>query len=351
MRISRDKLSSWCWRGNMNKNYLMMFLLVNANFKSERFEKIIVERGQYIFSYDGLSRDCGMPFQTLRTTLKDLVKTNQITIKSTRRWSLLTICEYDSWQLQDNETNTQNVTQIDTQVVTQMDNNIINKEINNKENLDIKEESKKKEEELLTRLSELEKSFAELSDENRNLQEENEELRKKKEKKKAQESFDVRADLSYVDCFMDLWLEWLDYKDEIKKQYKTQRGAKSSFTEFKNLSHGNADKARAILDQSFRKSWDGLYDVKDWVEPEEKRDPTIPNTAKYEPDLPYDETMGAFLVPNKYPDLNEDWPYTPDNRPDGARICNGSNGWRWDAANKRWIEMLWIMGKKQWIDR
>ena len=72
---------------------------------------------------------------------------------------------------------------------------------------------------------------------------------------------------------------------------------------------------------------------------------------KYEPDLPYDKTMGAFLVPNKYPDLNEDWPYTPDNRPDGARICNGSNGWRWDAANKRWIEMLWIMGKKQWIDR
>ena len=224
-----------------------------------------------------------------------------------------------------------------------------------KENKNIKEEesndSKKKEEELLTRLSELEKSFAELSEENRNLQEENEELRKKKEKKKAQESFDVRGDLSYVDCFMDLWLEWLDYKDEIKKQYKTQRGAKSSFTEFKNLSHGNADKARAILDQSFRKSWDGLYDVKDWVEPEEKRDPTIPNTAKYEPDLPYDETMDAFLVPNKYPDLNEDWPYTPDNRPDGARICNGSNGWRWDAANKRWIEMLWIMDKKQWIDR
>ena len=84
---------------------------------------------------------------------------------------------------------------------------------------------------------------------------------------------------------------------------------------------------------------------------EEEKDPTIPNMDKYEPDLPYDKTMGAFLVPNKYPELNEDWPYTPDTRPDGAMICNGSNGWRWDAANKRWIEMLWIMGKKQWIDR
>jgi hypothetical protein len=94
-----------------------------------------------------------------------------------------------------------------------------------------------------------------------------------------------------------------------------------------------------------------LFDVKDWVEPEEKRDPTIPNKDKYEPDLPYSEIMGAFLVPNKYPDWNEDWPYTPDTRPDGARICNGSNGWRWDAANKRWIEMMWIMDKRQWFDR
>lgn len=158
-----------------------MFLLINANFKSERFEKIIVERGQYIFSYDGLSRDCGMPLQTLRTTLKDLVETNQITIKSTRRWSLLTISEYDSWQVQDNGTNTQSI----TQVVTQMDNNIINKEINNKEN-NIKEKdtivSKKKEEELVSRLSELEKAFAELSEENKALKTENAELKNSKKK-------------------------------------------------------------------------------------------------------------------------------------------------------------------------
>jgi hypothetical protein len=64
---------------------------------------------------------------------------------------------------------------------------------------------------------------------------------------------------------MDLWLEWLDYKDEIKKQYKTQRGAKSAFTEFKHLAGGDYGKAHAIIEQSFRRSWDGLFDVKDYV--------------------------------------------------------------------------------------
>jgi hypothetical protein len=325
--------------------------------------------GTVEFSDRKVSKSTGVPYQQVRTIhqkfLREKVVCNaQSNAATNAKQCFVTICDYDSYNVVNIFSNAVSnaVTNALKEVeITKEKENVspqtpFQGEIeNNKDEDNIKEEesndSKKKEEELLTRLSELEKSFAELSEENRTLQEENEELRKKKEKKKAQESFDVRADLSYVDCFMDLWLEWLDYKDEIKKQYKTQRGAKSSFTEFKNLSHGNADKARAILDQSFKKSWDGLYDVKDWVEPEEKRDPTIPNMDKYEPDLPYDETMGAFLVPNKYPDLNEDWPYTPDNRPDGARICNGSNGWRCDAANKRWIEMLWIMGKKQWIDR
>ena len=83
-------------------------------------------------------------------------------------------------------------------------------------------------------------------------------------KKTKEKTFNVREDLSYVDCFSDLWNEWLDYKDEIKKQYKTQRGAKSSFTQLKNLSGGDYFKAKAILEQSYRKSWDGFYDIKDW---------------------------------------------------------------------------------------
>ena len=203
-----------------------------------------------------------------------------------------------------------------------------------------------------SRFAEMEKALAELSDENKKLQDENNELRERKAKRDAQDKFDVRADLSYVDDqYAEKWNEWLSYKDKIGKQYKTQDGASKQYRQWLNTAEGSYAKACAIIDQSIRQSWTGLFDIKDWVEPEEKRDPTIPNKDKYEPDLPYSEIMGAFLVPNKYPDWNEDWPYTPDTRPDGARICNGSNGWRWDAANKRWIEMMWIMDKRQWFDR
>lgn len=99
------------------------------------------------------------------------------------------------------------------------------------------------------------------------LQKENDELKKKNAKKEKARGFDVRADLSYVDeAHMSMWVEWLDYKDQIKKQYNTQVGAKKAYTQWTNLSMGNLAKAQAIIDQSQMRSWDGLFDVKDWKE-------------------------------------------------------------------------------------
>lgn len=107
MRISREKMSDWRWLENQTKFYVFFRLLMMANYKDKPFEKIIVKRGQLIFSYESLSAKLKVSLQTLRTTLKDLQNTNEINIQSTRKWSLLTICEYDSWQESENETNMQ----------------------------------------------------------------------------------------------------------------------------------------------------------------------------------------------------------------------------------------------------
>lgn len=294
MRISRDKLSSWCWRGNMNKNYLMMFLLVNANFKSERFEKIIVERGQYIFSYDGLSRDCGMPLQTLRTTLKDLVETNQIAIKSTRKWSLLTICEYDSWQNQDDETNTKVVTQTGTQVVTQMDNNIINKEINNK---DIKEED--------TNVS---------------------------KKKSTDYPSDFESDWTLYDrkgSKKDSYEQWKKLTDEDKEKMRRhiphyfQSNDRQYLKDFERyIKHRTFEspvyrQAKMLFDpQIIENHINGEYDPSGW--------------------LNYDDTFDAFRYFGREPKYDLRDGYTDDNRPDGARVVTQSTVYVWSSATKTW---------------
>ena len=133
MCISKDKLDSWRWRGNMAKNYAMMYLLCKANYKDDWFEKTKVCRGQLIFSYDKLSAEMGMPLQTLRTTLRDLAVTKQIKLEPTRKWTLLTICEYDDWRGDCQISNMQSVTIDGTEKNTLNDNKIINNKDNNKE--------------------------------------------------------------------------------------------------------------------------------------------------------------------------------------------------------------------------
>lgn len=89
------------------------------------------------------------------------------------------------------------------------------------------------------------------------------EIDKSISKKKAL-SFDVRADLSYVDEeFSDIWNEWLDYKDEIKKQYKTQRGAKMQYASLLKYADNNVILANAIVKRSIEQSWDGVFELSD----------------------------------------------------------------------------------------
>ena len=184
--LSKDKLESWRWRNNPNKCYVFWSLLFKANFKPESFEKIVVNRGQLVFSYDKLSVELGVPLQTLRTTLKDLVETGDISIFPTRKWSLLTICEYDSWQNLTNQANTPAVTIPDTQTVTIPDTNIINNKEENKDiyicnntpynNPPIGDETKYVS---LEEFNKLKEAFTSLSDENKKLREDIE-LSKKK---------------------------------------------------------------------------------------------------------------------------------------------------------------------------
>lgn len=90
--------------------------------------------------------------------------------------------------------------------------------------------------------------------------------KKEKEIAKAikKKSFDVRAELSYVsEDFLSLWNEWLDYKDEIGKQYKTQRGAKMQYSSWIKFSDNNPILANAIIKRSIEQSWDGLFALTD----------------------------------------------------------------------------------------
>ena len=79
-----------------------------------------------------------------------------------------------------------------------------------------------------------------------------------KEKKEKKPKFNVRDDLSYVDkTFLNLWRDWLSYKDELGCQYKTQRGAMTQYKSLMKYSNKNIILATAIVNSRKKKKKKG----------------------------------------------------------------------------------------------
>lgn len=127
----------WEWYGEPNMVTLFIHILLSANYEPKRWKGIEVERGQFITSLQSLSDAIGVSVMKVRTCLKRLEETGEITIKTTNKYSIITICKYGSYQPQNSDTNKQvtNKQQTDNKQITikqqSNNNNIINKEINN----------------------------------------------------------------------------------------------------------------------------------------------------------------------------------------------------------------------------
>lgn len=91
-------LESWDWYKDSNMVHLFIHLLIKANFVKGSFQGKEVKRGQLITGLNSLHESTGISMQSIRTCLKKLKLTNEITIEATNKYSLITIVKYDFYQ-------------------------------------------------------------------------------------------------------------------------------------------------------------------------------------------------------------------------------------------------------------
>ena len=101
------KFIQWEWFTVDEMVKLFIYLLLSANHEDGNFQGTIVKRGQLITGLNKLSFNTGISIQTLRTCLKRLEKTSEINIQSTNKYSIITICNYDTYQSDQQTTNKQ----------------------------------------------------------------------------------------------------------------------------------------------------------------------------------------------------------------------------------------------------
>lgn len=124
----------WEWYTNQNTKALFIHILLKANYKPKRWQGITIERGQFVTSLKSLSQELGLNIGQIRAALNNIQNSKEITRKTTNKYTIITVCKYDSYQSYTQTNNTQNDTQTTRKTTNQQQQlkNIKNKEKNNK---------------------------------------------------------------------------------------------------------------------------------------------------------------------------------------------------------------------------
>ena len=89
---------NWEWYQDSKTKSLFIHLLLLANHEENKWQGNTIKRGQLITSLSHLAKDTGMTVQNVRTSLKKLKSTQEITYTSTSKYTLVSIVNYDKFQ-------------------------------------------------------------------------------------------------------------------------------------------------------------------------------------------------------------------------------------------------------------
>ena len=92
------QLMEWEWYQDVPVKTLFLHCLLEANFKDKKCRGVELKRGQFLTSNDKLRTKTGLTLQQVRTAIKKLKSTGEITTKSTNRNTIITVVNYDFFQ-------------------------------------------------------------------------------------------------------------------------------------------------------------------------------------------------------------------------------------------------------------
>ena len=101
------KFLDWEWFNKSEAVHLFIYLVMKANHKEGTWQGIELKAGQFVSSFGKISSDTGISLQTIRTLLKKFEKTNEINIQTTNKYTIITICKYECYQQENEDSNTQ----------------------------------------------------------------------------------------------------------------------------------------------------------------------------------------------------------------------------------------------------
>ena len=125
------QLVEWEWYKDEKVKSVFIHLLIKANHQDNRWQGIVVKKGQVITGRKVLAEELGLSERSIRTSLNKLKSTNEIAIKPTNKFTVVTLVNWDLYQFGIDEA-TNEVTSQPSPNRPASDHTIRNKEVKNK---------------------------------------------------------------------------------------------------------------------------------------------------------------------------------------------------------------------------
>lgn len=98
--VEYRKIMQWEWYTDVNVAHLFRHCILKANHTEKTWQGIKIERGSFITSLQKLSAETGLTVKQVRTALQKLEKTGEVANQSTSKYRIVTVKNYDLYQLE-----------------------------------------------------------------------------------------------------------------------------------------------------------------------------------------------------------------------------------------------------------
>ena len=214
-------LLEWEWHDVPAMMTLWVHLLMLANNKDREWHGTKIERGQFATSLSNLSAMTGLTVKQVRLCLQRLKDSKQICTKRANKFTIITICKFESYQL-----------------LEQVEGQTKGTERADKGHEDGTERADKG-------------------------QQREKERKKEGKNNKTSTKVDAKVRTDFVDpAFETVFSTWLEYKHQRRESYKSEISLKTCYKKLYDLAGGDPAVAMSIVEQSMANNWAGLFPLK-----------------------------------------------------------------------------------------
>ena len=90
--------TDWEWYGDLNVRILFMHLLLTVNFEDKKWRGMTIKKGSRVTGRIDLARESGLSEQMVRTAIKKMQSTNDLTTENNPSGTMFTIVNWNKYQ-------------------------------------------------------------------------------------------------------------------------------------------------------------------------------------------------------------------------------------------------------------